>query len=155
MFEELYEISDEWRQNRRDRTMDGKQRKEIMDALEKSIERHESLIASLKDKLANRKMSKTDRELMAAELKRHEELLSIREFQRSEMLEVDVPDTDALTKTAAKDLEDALADASGDLRRDFETIFVKYAELNKERQKVFRLKENLEARKKWLEEHAE
>ena len=37
---------------------------------------------------------------------------------------------------------------SGDLRRDFETIFVKYAELNKERQKVFKVKRNLEARKK-------
>ena len=37
--EELYEISDEWRQNRRDRIMDIKQRREVIEALKKSISR--------------------------------------------------------------------------------------------------------------------
>ena len=151
--DELYEISDEWRQNRRDRTMDGKQRKEIMDALKKAIERHESLIASLKDNLANRKMSKTDRDLMSSELKRHEQILAVRENQHHEMFEIDSPNTSQVSRDAAQDLEEALADASGDLRRDFETIFVKYAELNKERQKVFKVKRNLEARKKWITDY--
>ena len=151
--EDLYEISDDYRQNRRDRTSDKKQNTEVMEALKKSIERHESLIAGMKDSLANRTMSKSDRTLMELELKRNEEILATRKDQFREMIEVGQPATSPLDRSAAQDLEEALKDASSDLRQDFETIFVKYSELNRERQTIFKLKANLEARKKWIDDY--
>ncbi len=150
---DVEQISDEYRQNRRDRTMDKKQRDEIMDALKKSIERYESRIAGLKDSLANRTLSKTDRRLMEAELKHSESILDSRKEQRREMLEVEQPYTKSVTRNMAQDLQDALDDAAGDLRGDINTIFTKYAELNRERENVYKAKRNLEARKKWIADY--
>ncbi|NIP95349.1 MAG: hypothetical protein GWO24_18655, partial [Akkermansiaceae bacterium] len=146
-------ISDEYRQNRRDRTMNKKQRNEMITALKKSIERHESLIAGFKDSLENRRMSEADRELMRSEMNRHIRILDTRQGQLEELIIVPQPATAPLTRDAAMDLQDALKDAASDMRRDFETIFVKYADLNRERSKVFKLKRNLEARKKWIAEY--
>jgi len=42
-----------------------------------------------------------------------------------------------------------------DMRRDLSAIFHKHSQLNLERSKVFKLKANLAARKKWLDENSE
>lgn len=58
-----------------------------------------------------------------------------------------------LLRSAALILEDSLKDQAADMRRDLNTIFFKHEQLNRERSRVFALKANLEARKKWLEEN--
>ena len=126
----------------------------LLQALEKSIKRHKSLIATLELNLADTKLSKTNRNFMTTELNRNKAILSARYEQQHEMMEVDKPNTAAVDRDEADDLQKALADATTDLRRDFETIFVKYGELNRERNKVFKVKADLEARKKWLSDHA-
>lgn len=146
-------ISDDYRQNRRNRNMNKEQRTEMMEALKKSIERHESLVASLKNRLENRKMSDADRELLEAEMARNVSLLATRKSQLEELTLVSQPSTAELNRDAALDLQDALRDAAEDMRQDFETIFVKYAQLNRERSKLFKLETNLEARKKWLADY--
>lgn len=151
--DEIEKISEEWRQNRRDRTMDKKQRSEILEALKKSIERYESLIAGQKESLANRRMSKSERSLMQSELNRNLQTLDARKGFLDELLEVDVPATDAVGPDAAQDLQLALRDAAADMRQDFETIFVKYGELNRERSKVFALKKKLDAGIKWIQDY--
>ena len=147
------QITEEWRQNRRDRVMDKKQHREVIEALKKSIERHDSLKRGLEESLASRKLPDSDRRLLEAELKRHERLLADRRAQLLEMAEVGQPDTEALTAEDARELMRALENAAEDLRRDFDQVFFQYAELNRERDKVAGLKANLEARKKWLEEY--
>lgn len=152
--DDLYEISDEWRQNRRDRTMDKVQSDEVIAALKKSIERHENSASDLKANLKSNRYSETDRQLMTMELKRHEKLLEARKEALREMSEVAMPNTASVDRNEAHHLQQSLADTSEDLRRDFDTIFAKYNEYTEEREKVYALKDNLAARKKWLEEHA-
>jgi len=147
---ETTRISDEYRQNRRDRTMDGKQRNEMIGALKKSIERYESLIAAHEDSLKNRKMSEAEAELMRSEMERDSRILADRRNQLSELAEVSQPDASAIERDAAADLQAAIRDAAGDMRNDFNEIFVKYAQLNEERSKIFELEKSLEARKKWI-----
>lgn len=149
------QISDEWKQNRRDRTMNKKQRKEVLDALDKSIRRCEQLIASLRNDLEDKRLTEADRELMTSELNRHLAMFDKRHFQRSQLVVVDQPKTAALSRDAALDLEDSLDSQMADMRRDLRAIFHKHSQLNLERSKVFKLKANLAARKKWLEEYDE
>jgi hypothetical protein len=147
---ETTRISDDYRQNRRDRTMDGKQRKQMIGALKKSIERYESIIAGHKDSLANRKMSESEAELMNSEMERDARILAERQSQLSELHRVPTPGTSPVQRSAATDLQAAIRDAAGDMRNDFDDIFVKYAQLNRERSKVFALKKSLAAREKWI-----
>ncbi len=150
---DLYEISDEWYQNRRDRTMNKKQRGEVIDALKKSIRRCEILIAGLRDHLENNKITASDRELMRSELNRHIRMKDKRQGQLEELIVVPTPATVPLSRDAAMDLEEFLEDQIADMQRDLETIFFKHAQLNRERPKFYKLRANLEARKKWLAEH--
>jgi len=151
--DEIRQISDEWRQNRRDRTMDKKQRSEILEALKKSIERLVALVAGQEDSLANRKMSKAESSLMQSEMDRNKALLELRNGQLQELLEVDTPATASVGRDAAQDLQHALRDSAADMRQDFEAIFVKYGELNRERAKFFKLKRDLEAREAWIKDY--
>jgi hypothetical protein len=150
--EDVHGISDEWRQNRRDRTMNKKQHDEIIDALKKAIERRESRISDIKVFLG-REQTKTDHMLLEMELKNTEEILEVRREQYREMLEVAQPHASAVSRNEAMDLQEALRDAGADLRQDMETIFRKYSELNRERGNVYKAKRNLEARKKWIADY--
>lgn len=150
---DYYEISDEWKQNRKDRTMDKKQRAGIIEALEKSIARHEGRVVAMKAALKDRQMSEASRELLTSELEHDEALLDARRAQFSDMMEVDVPKTEAITRDAAMEIEEAIADAVKDMRQDSNSIFSKYDQLNQERSQIARLKSNLEARKKWMAEY--
>jgi len=150
---DVVQISDEWKQNRRDRTMTRKQRKEVIDAFDRSIRRCEQLIARMRDDLKDQSLSKTDRALMRSELNRHLAMFDKRNHQRSQLLLVEQPNTSPVSRDAAIDLEDALDDQIADMRRDLNAIFAKHFQLNVERAKVFKLKANLDARKKWLKEY--
>lgn len=150
---DVYEISDEYKQNRRDRTMDKKQRKDIVEGLKKSIARLEQMIAGHEQTLKENRLSKSENEIIAAEVENYKRILGNRRNQLSEMMEVSPPSTRQLQMDAAMDFQDALRDAVTDLRRDYNSIFEKYAELNRQRDRLFRLKENLEARKKWIADY--
>ena len=98
-------------------------------------------------------MSDLDRKLMEAEMNRDIAILDSREGQLEDMLMPPTPDTGPINRDAALDIENALRDASDDLRQDFDSIFAKYAELNRERSRIGALRKNLEARKKWIEDY--
>eukprot|EP00903_Cladosiphon_okamuranus_P003511 g3509.t1 len=152
-WDENIKISEEWRQNRRDKTMDAKQSREVIEALEKAMVRLEQMIAAQKDSLKNRELSATERQIMEEELQNNEAILAKRRGQHGELLEAGQPDTDPLGGDAAHDFQEALKDAVSDLRTDYQTIFSKYAELNRQRVQVYSLKENLEARKQWIADY--
>ena len=121
--------------------------------MEGSIARCEDLVAGLRVKLANPDITESDREMMQAEMKRHDAMLNTRRGQLQDLLIVPKPETTSLSRDAARDLEDALRSATDDMQNDLRAILFKHGQLNRERAKVFRLRETLEARKKWLEEH--
>ena len=152
--DDIEQISEEWRQNRRDRVMDHKQQREVLEALEKSIEREQNYVKSFVARLKNKQLGNVDRRLMEAELNRHKALLQTRLDQFAEMSEVAKPNTNAVSQEDAQDLEHSLNDAAEDLRRDIDRLFFEYAGLNRERGKAASIAKNLEARKKWLKEHA-
>jgi hypothetical protein len=146
------EINPAYRQNRRDHNMNKKQRKEVVDALKKAIERSESRLSDL-DVFLGRKLSETDRLLLESEKKHTADVLVQREEQLGEMMNVGQPNTSAVTRDEAQDMRNALDDAGADLRHDMETIFLKYSELNRERSKAYKAKANLEARKVWIADY--
>lgn len=150
---EVTRISEEYRQNRRDRTMDSKNRKEVMEALEKAIRRLEQMVAAQEDSLKNRNLTAADREILESELANNQRILQARRNQLGDMLEVGTPGTAPLQQSQAHDFEMAIRDAASDLRHDYETIFLKYAELNRQRSQAYRLQSNLEARKKWIADY--
>lgn len=147
-------ISDEWKQNRRDRSMDKKQRDAVEAALKKSITRYESLVAGMENQLKNQNLSDTEKELVEDELQSHKEILATRKKQLTEISTATQPtDTASVGKEQAQDLEAAFDDRVSDLRQDMNTIRSKYAEFRNERSKLSELKKNLDDRKKWLEEY--
>lgn len=152
--DDVEQISEEWRQNRRDRVMDTKQQREIMEALEKSIEKQEDYVKAILARMKSNTLSEVDRRFMEGELKWRRQLLTARIDQYAEMSEVPQPNTHAISQEDALDLEHSIHDAAQDLRRDIDRLFFEYANLNRERAKVASLSKNLEARKKWLQEHS-
>lgn len=148
------ETSDEWRQNLKDRSMDRKQRAEVKGALEKSIARCESLISGLRNDLENKNLSVVDRGVIKSELDTHLSMLNRRRAQVEELLVVEKPDTTEVSHEAAKNLEEAVGDLMGDVQRDLQTLSLKHSQLSGEQSKLFKLMDNLQARKKWLEEYA-
>jgi len=152
-YEESVEISDEWRQNRRDRTMDKKQREEVLGALRKSVARCESRVGALKSDLKDSKLSEIDRGVLKEELDVHVAMLETRKQQIEELLVVDRPNTVEVNRDVARDIEEAVGDLIEDLQQDLRVIILKHGELNREQLKLSKVQANLEARKKWLEEY--
>ena len=172
-YSESTRISDEWKQNRRQGIATEKSLREIREALEKAISTLESRIASTRDLLKNRKLTDAEREIQKQELGRMDAQL---EARRQELLELTVPASKTAAKapdtsasedpasgnpfsSAGKDdvthLQNMLEDARKDISADFWTVLRQYGEAVRERDKILAMKENLEAREKWLAEHAD
>lgn len=147
------EISDDWRQNLRDRYMDKKQRDEVKAALEKSIGRCDLRIRNLSTELERNDLSEIDRKVIQSELDAHRSMLQRRQNQVEDLLVVGKPDTTELSRDAANDLAEVVSDLLADIERDVQMLSLKHTQLNDEELKASRLKENLVARKKWLEEY--
>lgn len=146
-------ISEEWRQNRRDRVESEKQRRDAQDALKKSIEELERRQTTLKNQLAGGKLNDTEKQLYEQELGHVTSLLDVRKTQ---LIEVSAPSgaaEQAASKGEADDLRALFKDARRDIAADFGETVRLYHAAAAERQKIFELKENLAAREKWLQEN--
>jgi len=152
-YEGSVEISDEWKQNRRDRIMDKKQREEVVGTLNESIEHCERRVGALRDDLKDGKLSDVEREIIQQELDSHLGMLKTRREQVDGLLVVEDPNTVEVSRDAARDLEEALGDRVDDFQRDLRLIVLKHSQLNREQSKLRAIKKNLEARKAWLEEY--
>lgn len=148
-------ISEDWRQNRRDSRHTKLEVQRQREALEKSIASLKSRNAWLKAELEGKNASPEERELFSQDLESNEELIKTREYQIDRLQTYgDQPATKAVSRETAYELADLLDDTAEDVRDDFFTIFAKYAELNREREQVAKLKSNLAARKEWMAKNA-
>lgn len=147
-------ISDDWRQNRRDTVTSDKTRRELIKALEAAIRRLESQRAGIEDKLNNRTIPDSEREVLLAEIGRVDGSLDRRRDNLDELMKPQGgPSGQAVGRNKAHDIERLLEDASKDLSEDVFRLLRSYDEFEEELNQVFKLSENLEARKEWLKEH--
>lgn len=153
-YSENTRISEEWKQSRRDNTQGKVQRDEITTAIKEGIERLDQRRRSLKDMLDNRNPSESARKLYTQELGQIDAQI---ENLNSQLVEVTLP-TGGATRTPsldeAVDMGELLDDARKDLRGDVSRLFQLYDSFDKERFRVNEMKENLAARKEWLEKNA-
>ena len=143
-------VSDEWRQNNRDQSMNKKQRDAVKAALEKSVTRYASLANGVAEKLKSTAISSEYRALLESEQEHYVDVLANRKSQLADFVLVDSPNAKAISQSAALDIEHALDDAVNDFQSDIRLIKQKYAEVKAERQRIQKLEVNLAARKKWL-----
>jgi hypothetical protein len=152
-YEEETRVSEEWRQNRRDRVESEKQRREVQQALEKSIADLEARLATLKAQLAGGKLTAPEKEIFEHELGYVTNLVGQRKAQLVEVTAPSTPAGDDASKGEADDLKQLFNDARRDIAGDFTKTLKLYHAAAAEREKIHAAKENLEARKKWLEEN--
>lgn len=167
-YSETSRISDEWRQNRRQGVATEKSLRELREALEKSITALESRQASTADLIKNRSLTTAERAIQDQELGRIDAMLDSR---RQELVTLALPSasgstvdqsasqstssvSDPAAKENADEIKNLLDDARKDIAADFWTILRQYGQAAAERDKIITLKANLEAREKWLTEHA-
>lgn len=148
------EISEAWKQNRRDVHKTEQNRKEVIGALEKNLEDLQQRQSYLRERLRTGNLSETERQLYTSDISRIDGILSARQAQLEDLTSSDEqPDTRKVDRDQAYDVGRVLEDAKTDLRSDFYAIFSKYDELNRVRGQIATMKENLEARKEFLAEH--
>jgi predicted nucleic acid-binding Zn-ribbon protein len=154
-YNENTRISDDWRQNRRDTTKANQQRDETAKAIRDGIARLDQRRRSMKDLLANRELSESARKLYMQELG---QIDAQTERLNSELLDVTTSAGGGATRQPgldeAHDIEQLFEDARKDLRGDVSNLFRLYDEFAIGRVRLADLKENLAARKAWLEKNA-
>jgi hypothetical protein len=146
-------ISDAWRQDRKEGRHTASMQEQVIAALRESVEHLEQRNSLMSEKLKGQNITAAERELYAADLDRNGELIESREaqIQSIQSSSVSLDDIEPLKRNAAHETELFVSSLRDDLRKDFFAIFGKYAELNKERAELHGFKENLAARKAWLE----
>ena len=147
-------ISDEWKQNRRDNSQSKVQRDEVTTAIREGIARLDQRQRALKDALDNRNPSTSTRKLYTQELGQiHAQMENL----NAQLTEVSMPTGGATRQPSldeAIDMGQLIDDGRKDLRSDVSTLFRLYDSFDKERLRVGGMKENLMARKDWLEKNA-
>lgn len=147
-------ISDEWKQNRRDTVQSNKQRDETANALRETLDRLDQRRRSLNDLLANRELTDSARALYTSELG---QIDAYQDHLNARLRDV-TSGTDgggqAVGSEQAHDIEVLIDDARKDLREDVARLFRSYDQFVRGRAYLESLKENLAARKEWLEKNA-
>lgn len=149
-YQEDTRVSDEWKQNRRDNTAGRVVRREVLQELDKALDKNQSRQRSIVDALANRKLSATERSVQQEELGRLDAAIDSIKTRRRELVLPGGGATREIGGDEAHDAELLLDDTRRDLARDFGDIMRKYAELDIERTRIFNLRVNLTAREEWL-----
>ena len=154
-YRENVRISEEWKQNRRDRTQSDQQRKEAAKALRGALERLAQRRRDLNEQLANRDLKDSARSLYITELG---QIDAYEAHLHTQLYEVTVGTADSGTKAIgrdqAHDVEALIADARLDLREDVSRLFRSYDQFVRGRAYLEGLKQDLSARKEWLEKNA-
>lgn len=148
-YEETSRISDAWRQNRRQTNKTDTERRDILADIEKAMtsadSRRRSLTEALKGNLNDR-----DRSLREEELGRVDALLTdLRQRRREVALPGDGGGRE-IGMSEASDLRGMIEDSAADLRRDFNDLFKKLDDLDRERTTLRGWENNLKARQEWL-----
>ncbi len=119
-----YQRNEEYAQNRRITTHSNTQRDAITKHLDASIARLEWQNRTLKTQIAA--ASPAERKTLSEEFARNEALIAERRQQKLETLKSSGTATHTVALKEAMDLDKAMQTAINDLRRDFNTLFLRY-----------------------------
>ena len=147
-------ISEEWKQNRRDTTGGDQVRDETTKALRETLERLDQRRRSLADLMANRNLTPAAKQLYMTELGQIDAYQDHINAQLREITTASGGGGQAVGRDQAHDIENLIDDARKDLREDVARLFQSYDRFVKGRAYIEGLKENLAARKDWLEKNA-
>jgi chromosome segregation ATPase len=153
-YDENSRISEEWRQNRRDSLQSDKQRDDATKALREILDRLDQRRRSLNDLLVNRQITESARQLYYTELG---QIDAYEDHLNAQLRDVTTGTTtggEAVGRDQAHDIELLIDDARKDLRQDVASLFRAYDQFAKGRAYLEGLKQNLAARKEWLEKNA-
>lgn len=146
-------ISEDWKQNRRDATQAGKMRDDTSKALRESLDRLDQRRRSLKDLLANRDLTESARNLYNNELGQIDAYQDHLNARLRDIASSTSGGAQAVGRDQAHDVAMLLEDARRDLREDVARLFRSYDQFSEGRAYLEKLKENLAARKAWLEKN--
>jgi chromosome segregation ATPase len=147
-------VSEEWKQNRRDASASDKQRKDTAEAIEKAIQRLDERRRSLKSQLAQSGLSEAARNLYVTELGQVDAYQAHLQTQLADVVSGGSSGGGrAVGLEQAQDIENMINDARRDLREDVARLFRSYDQFVQGRHYLAGLKENLAARKAWLQEN--
>lgn len=152
-YEEETRVSEAWKQNRRDKVESGKIRREVQQALEKAIADLDSRQDSIAAALRSGDLSEPAMEIQSQELSRVSALLVQRRAQLMDVMLAGEAPAESASKNEADDLKGMLNDARRDIAADFAKTLRLYRSAAGERDKIFAIERNLEAREKWLSEN--
>lgn len=147
------EISEAWKQNRRDTRHTDSAREGVSKALLDSIEHLQSRNAYLAEKIKSPNVPESERDYYRSEIARNEAVIGLRNSELEEFSSGGATAAVPVMQDEAHELEQLVESARKDLREDFFSIFRKYAELNRARAELKELQNNLAARKAWLESY--
>lgn len=150
---EATEISEDWKQNRRDTRHTEKATDGLREGLQQAIAKLDQRNAYLREKLKQANLPETERRFYESDIARNEALIQQRQQDLEDFSTMPKPETQAVESGEAHELDQVVRSARDDLREDFFSIFRKYAELNRARAELKSLEDNLAARKQWLKEH--
>ena len=144
------EISDAWRQNRRDSRHTDEAREGFTRAMNDAIEHLRQRNAYLAGKLRSPNVPDAEKDYYRSEIARNEAILGQRTDELQQFASGGATATVPVMQDQAHDLDQLVQSSRNDLREDFFAIFRKYAELNRARSELKQLQDNLAARKEWL-----
>jgi uncharacterized coiled-coil protein SlyX len=149
------QISDAWRQDRKESKHTESMQEQLIAALRDSITHLEQRNSLMAEKLKGQNITNAERQLYTSDLERNGALIESREAQIHSIQSNgnSIDEIEPLERNAAHETELFIRNMRADLKADFFTIFSKYAELNKERAELHSLTQNLAARKAWLKDY--
>ncbi|MCB1202860.1 MAG: hypothetical protein KDN18_01265 [Verrucomicrobiae bacterium] len=150
---ENVEISEAWKQNRRDERHTEDAREGVSKGLRDSIENLQKRNAYLSEKIKSPNTSETERAYYETEIGQNAVLLEERNRQLEEFSSGDATTAFAVDQGKAHDVDQLVRSEREDLREDFFSLFRKYDELNRARGELKQLQDNLAARKEWLSKY--
>ncbi len=146
-------LSEDWRQNRRDGVQSTRQRRELTQALEQSVQDLERRRRAVVVNLRGSSLSAPAREIQTHELNRVDAILDQRRSQLMELATPSAPPSQTVTRNEARDLSNLLDSARRDIASDFSKTLRLFNEATEERDRLHSLRENFEARERWLVEN--
>lgn len=144
------EISEAWKQNRRDSRHTGEARNAFTRAMNDAIDHLRQRNAYLAGKLQSPDVPEAEKNYYRSEISRNEAIVGQRTNELQHFASGGSTAAVPVMPDQAHDLDQLVQSSRNDLREDFFAIFRKYAELNRARSELKQLQDNLAARKEWL-----
>lgn len=147
------EISEAWKQNRRESRHTESAKEGLAKGLQESLDHLKERNAYLTEKLKSQNIPESEREFYQSEIARNTSLAESRSQQLYEFSSGSATETESVAQGKAHEVDQLVQSSRADLREDFFSIFRKYSELNRARAELKQLEENLAARKQWLQNY--